>query len=306
MRIGLHLGAHKTASTYLQRALKRQRDGLLRAGVAAFGPDRLRSDLRLPSLAEPDGARAADFAPLREAIAAEHAAGRRVLLSEENLLGTTRPGRIAHGAQLYPLAAPRVSAVLSGLGVTGARVFLAIRSPLPFLISGHGQQAKAGRLMAFGRYIDAVDPLALRWSDLVARLVSVRGVARVTVWRFEDHAAVLPAVLERMLGARAAPRLRLPARTSNSGPSARALDAALAALADDPARAPHDALRAAMAQWPKSRDHPGPAPFDSATLAQGAAAYDADMATLARLDGVDLLRPEAGPAKVPAKGFARG
>lgn len=306
MQIGLHLGAHKTATTYLQRALKRQRGGLLREGVAAFGPDRLRGDLRLPSLAAPDSTPAAGFAALREAITAEHAAGRRVLLSQENLLGTTRPGRIARGAQLYPLATARLAAAMSGLGVTGAEVFLAIRSPLPFLASGHGQQAKAGRLMPFARYLDGVDPLALRWSELVARLAALDGVTQVIVWRFEDHEAILPAVLARMLGARAAARLRLPARTSNTGPSARALDAALAAQRDDPARDPQDALRDAMTQWPKSPDCPGPTPFDSATLARGAAAYDADVARLASMDGVELLRPAAGRPKGPAKGLARG
>lgn len=296
MRIGLHIGAHKTGTTYLQRALKRRREELLHDGVAAFGPERLRRDLRVPSLAEPGAATPCAFAPLRDAIAAEAAAGRRVLLSEENLLGTTRAGRIARGAQFYPQAAARVGAMLTGLRETEATLFLAVRNPLPFLISGHGQQAKAGRLMPFARYLDGVNPLALRWSELVARLAALDGVAQVIVWRFEDHAAILPDMLGRMLGARAAARLRLPAQVRNPGPSARALYAALNALRDSPARDPRETLRDAMAEWPKGPDQPGPMPFDRAALAEGAAAYDADMTALAGLDKVSLILTDMGSA----------
>ncbi|NYS26793.1 hypothetical protein HUK65_17645 [Rhodobacteraceae bacterium 2376] len=293
MRISLHLGAHKTASTYLQGILSRNAGRLGRRGHACFGPDRLRADLRLPSLGPGRRLQGAGFAPLAAALAQEAAAGRALLLSEENLIGTTRPGSIGRGAQLYPLAGDRLDRLLRGLQVQEAQLYLAVRSPLPFLVSAFGQQLMAGKLTDFDSYCAGVDPLALRWSELVARLVAVPRVAGITLWRHEDHAAVLPDVLARMFGPQTAATLRLPDRATHAGPSARAIDAAMATLRADPGAAPRKVMRQAMKRWPKSADHPGPMPFDAATLAGATAAYGADLAGLVGVQGVTVLDPAA-------------
>ena len=293
MRISLHLGAHKTASTYLQAVLKRNGGWLAAQGHASFGPDRLRGDLRLPALNPRQPASRGGFAPLARALGDQTAAGRAVLLSEENLIGTTRPGLIAQGAQLYPQAELRLARLLGALEVTQAHLFMAVRNPPGFLISAFGQQLMAGKLITFERYCSGVDPLALRWSELVARLLALPQVAQVTLWRHEDHATVLPLVLAEMFGPHTAAGVALPDRTSHAGPSARAIEAALAQLAEDPQADPRKTLRRAMKRWPKSSAQLGPMPFDAALLTQARASYDADLAQMRGWRGVRVLMPPA-------------
>ena len=291
MRISLHLGAHKTASTYLQGVLARNGDRLRDQGHACFGPDRLRHDLRLPALDPARPVQAAGFAPLGAALAQDAGAGRHPLLSEENLMGTTRPGSVAQGACLYPQAAPRIDRFLTAVQVSEVTLYLAVRSPLPFLVSAFGQRMMAGKLTDFDSYCAGVEPLALRWSDLVLRLVALPRVAQVIVWRHEDHADVLAQVLAHMLGPDVAGTLHLPRRATHAGPSARAIDEATAALQQQPAPEPRKAIRAAMKRWPKSAEFPGLMPFDAVTRARSDTEYVADIARIAALGGVTLLSP---------------
>jgi hypothetical protein len=67
-RIVLHLGAHKTATTYLQQTLKRNRAALAGAGISVFVPDDLRKDgLRLHNWLGDNGGGAEHAAELRAA-----------------------------------------------------------------------------------------------------------------------------------------------------------------------------------------------------------------------------------------------
>ena len=83
MRVILHIGAHKTATTYLQRRLDAHRTVLETQGVAYAGPDQLREHAarRLPFTAP-------HLVAVRVALARARKQGAaRLILSEENLLG---------------------------------------------------------------------------------------------------------------------------------------------------------------------------------------------------------------------------
>ncbi len=285
----VHLGAHKTATTHLQHSLGRARADLRRHGVAYFGPDLLRGRLRLPQLA---AAKPAQPDALRAALARNRA--RRCVLSDENILGTTRADRVARGAQLYPDAGARVARLLASLGVQRALLCLGVRAPLAFIASAHGQQVNAGRFAPISAYCAGFDPDALRWSELAARLLAVPGVAGLVAWRFEDYPAVAPAVLDAMLGPGAPVALLDGARLV--GTSARAIAHARAQLAAAPDTDPRAAIRDARARYPKSGAHPAPRPFDDARLRADAERYAEDCARLAALEGVTLLRPGAATA----------
>lgn len=285
----LHLGAHKTASTHLQRMLREARPALEGAGVALFTPN----ELRLP-----------EGLPLEPALAGDPEAGGRVrdavagagdwlVLSEENLPGPSmRPE--APGV-LYPRAERRLAAFLEATGLGEVRLMLAVREPVDWLISSHAQRMLAGRCVEFGAFVQGFDPRALAWSGYVSRLLAVPGVTGCDVWRLEDWPAVLPAVLGRMLPEGVAPAVRLLPGVSHAGLSARAL--ALMAEAR-PAPTDREARRAvalaARGRFPKSRENPAPRPFAPELVAESAAAHAEDLARLAALPGVRLLRPAAG------------
>lgn len=281
----IHLGAHKTASTHLQNALHAARQVLMTHRVAYFGPRVLRHRLGLQPVMPPVAAMDPE---LLAQLHRHNGAGRRLVLSEENILGTTRPRLIARGAQLYPDAEARLGAVLSALGAHHVTLFVAVRMPLDFLVSAYGQQIYAGQVKPFAQYVAGIEPAALRWSDLVGRLRRLPGVAHCVVWQFEQYPGIAATVLDQMLGS-AATCVTLPERQSNPGISAAAL---AEVLTRGQAMAPAEArklVRARRAALPKSADRPGFAPFGQAERARALSDYCADLDRLAAQDGVTLL-----------------
>ncbi|WP_296644396.1 hypothetical protein [Roseinatronobacter sp.] len=283
LSLSIHIGAHKTATSHLQHGFSKARGILRKKSVAYFGPELLRGKLRLPSLA---GKAATPPADLLAAFERNRMC--RLVLSEENILGTTRADLVARGARFYPEAAPRLSRLLQALGCEDATLYLSIRAPLSFLTSAHGQQQNAGRFDPIESYLSQVQPDRLRWTELVQRLASVPGVTRVVVWRYEDYPDIVPLVLDTMLGR--GRRFDLPARKRLVGTSVRALEHARAALADDPARNVTEVIREARGLYPKSDEFPGPAPFEAARLQDDMARYEADCKELDAMPKVTLLR----------------
>ena len=291
----VHIGAHKTASTHLQKLCLANRDLLAAQGCAYFGPDRLRGDLRMPALERSPRAIARKIAPFHAAMQAEMAAGQRVLISNENILGAPRPPVLADGGVLYPRAEQNIAALLTALDLRDVTLCLALRDPLDLLISAWGHQHIAGRPMGFEAFCDGLDPLALRWSELVARLQDCARVGQIWLWRHEDYRACAPDIVAYLAGLAAGSVLENPPVASGSnyltGPSARAIAALPKIMATHPDATAKDAMRKAMRRFPKSADLPGPQPFDTAQRTEGAARYAQDWAALQGRAGVACLSP---------------
>lgn len=307
MRIIVHIGAHKTASTHLQLALERGRVALGARGVAVFGPDQLRRrGLGLPEyLGAPPGSAEAHGARIRAALALSVG---RLLLSDENILGNAHNVELIRTARFYPRAEARLAmlnALLPGdgqaVGGQGAALTfaLAIRDPAGFLASAYAQRLMSGRLEAFEDYIGTLDPAELRWSELVMRLRAAFPQAQWLLWRYEDYPAVAPQVLTALLGAEAS-LARLGPGIAHPGLSAAA-HAALMAEVPTLAGQGEAAIRARAAELrhalPKAPDRPGLMPFGPAVLARSAAAYAEDQRRLAELPGLQLLVPPPAGGK---------
>lgn len=293
MKLHLHIGAHKTASTHLQHLLRQNRALLEARGVACFGPDRLRKDLKLPNLCVDNPAGARLIAPLVSALQQAHARGQRLVLSEENILGTTRRDLIARDHRLYPDADGQIARFLHLVGARDVTLYMALRSPLPFISSAFGQQIKGGRLYNFENYIAGFDPVALRWSELVARLAACPAVGRLVVWRYEDYGQILPEIMSRLLGGDAMDGMDLSLPPRQVGSSARAIAHARARLKKDPALSAKAVLAEAEAQFPKSDKFPGPQHFTPGQLAAGAQCYHDDLIAAQSQDKVVFVHPQS-------------
>ncbi|MFN7003530.1 MAG: hypothetical protein ACK4NW_08890 [Roseinatronobacter sp.] len=288
----MHIGAHKTASTHLQSVLLANRARLRAAGCACFGPDLLRGDLKLPRARAVDAVYQREIAPLCAAVDAARAEGCRVVLSDENIHGGgPRPPLLAEGGVYYPQAEARIGRLLRGLGVTGAVIALGLRQPGAHLVSGWGHQYLAGRQMGFADYLGDVDLPALRWSDLVARVLSLPEVAQVMVWRQEDYAALSPRLVTGLTGVDASALDWPEGRVKLVGPSARAMAEVPAILARHPELPVKQAVRRAMQRFPKSQKWPAAAPLDAELHAALRMAYAADWARLTDMPGVACLTP---------------
>jgi hypothetical protein len=225
----IHIGAHKTATTHLQRTLLAARGQLLERGI---------DYLPLPALRKSGFAdsvrRMADIPPwvlgmgapfvrryIRLRLAPLRQGPSRVLMSEENLLG--RSGD-ALRPELYA-GAERIGAVLSKLrGTADVAIFLTVRSPETFLPSAYAQHLRAAPPPSGG--FDAIrsrvvaDPPS--WYDLVTRLLAAGPKLPLRVWRYEDYAANREAILRELCGCDpgTVPEIPTPAHTRSPGAAA--------------------------------------------------------------------------------------
>ena len=229
MEVILHVGAHKTASTYLQLRLARSADHLAAHGIRAIVPAKLRE--RVSAAQTPLNPlnrvgrvrRGRQMAAIAELVREAEADGvARLVISEENLLGIMDP--IVDDGAFYERAGGALAALWPSLARHRPRVALAIRSPASFYVSVWGYLLRRGRYVPFdARARRAALEADRGWADLVGDIsAALPPGAAMTVWRYEDFARLEPAVLAELAGP-AAPGLAPVLQHPLPGPTARAV-----------------------------------------------------------------------------------
>ncbi|MBB1491019.1 hypothetical protein H5395_05645 [Paracoccus sp. MC1854] len=291
MSLTIHVGAHKTASTHLQQTLRGLIPRMLAAGTHYSDVHHWRGGPARLTVALGEGEDAARLRKrLRRRLDVTAATWPEMVISEENILGSLRrESLMGRGNLIYPEARRRMGRLCGMLRHRPATICLAVREPCDFLTSAFSMQVMGGHELVLPDYLGGFDPARLSWTDLARRLLSLRGVARLVVWAYEDYAAVRPQILSAILPQALADRAGdpPPAIVGLSQPAYREV---LALTLDRP-----DADLARIAREAKSRfpRDAGAEPLnliDEATAARCRAAYGADMAQLARLPRTTLLR----------------
>lgn len=281
-RITFLIGAHKTATTHLQRSLQASAKSLLDRGIAAIGPMPLGADL-IP-FAELAGKRT-DHAFLQlvaEAFLSKYCGSApHAVLMNENIMGQLRPKPLLRGNRLYAPAPERLERLCALFPDHDLDFGMAIRNPGDFLVSAWGEDMKGGAFYPFRDYIRGVDLSRLCWADLVKRLQKAAGGRPFTVWQYEEYPAIAPALLRHLLGEDATRSVRLKDGRVNSGLSADAV-----ALLRKGGDAGQQAFKAAQTAFPKSATHPAFDPWDAATRQRFNSSYARDIDAIRALPGV--------------------
>lgn len=284
-RLTLLIGAHKTASTHLQQTLLGARECLLAQGIGLVGPRESRAVLKpLYEAPTPDAPGQA-----AKAIAALCPGATHVVLMEENIPGTTARALLygPRGA-LYPFAAKRLHAVLDLFPGIPARVGMATRQQGTHLASCWAEELLHAPWQPFRTYATGIAPDRPQWSGLAARLAAI---APLTLWRYEDHAKVLPRVIDWAtnlpgLGA----TLPLAEGMLRAGPSDAAVRWLHKRMEEDPARDLKQTYRRIRMKWPRP-EHPAFQPWSMEDVAAFDAAYATDLARIARMPDISLFQP---------------
>ena len=186
----MHIGAHKTATTHLQRSLLAQQQALREAGISYYGPDKLRRpnkglgdifgldvyvNSRKPTRS---GADQADFM---------FKDGHRLILSDENFIGVLHDSQANIISPLYPKTAERIAALSSAVDAGLMDVCTGLRDPASCLKSAYSQALMGGNPVTFSDYLSKNPLDQIYWLGLVTRVRSTAGVGRVTVWAFENY-----------------------------------------------------------------------------------------------------------------------
>lgn len=282
--VAFHIGAHKTATTHLQRSIERQADALYAAGTAYLGPDHLRQPGQ--SIADLFGLRPGRRG-LSELIIALRDNVQHLALSEENFIGVINSPRRKPMTNRYPAAAVRVEAVAQALGQK-VDVLLAVRRPTAFINSAYCQQLMGGRIVRMAQYRQINPVGSVDWADLVSRLRTMPGVGCVTVWCHEDYATHFDAICASLLRPDAAELVTPLKKRIHSGLSAAAVAEVLHR------HALHEKGDLGLAARNLLSVTNGFPPFDGFSAAEhaaGDAAYLDQIAAIAGMDGVTLLEP---------------
>jgi hypothetical protein len=185
MKLHVHVGVHKTATTYLQGQLAKKKTELNQAGIGAMGLGEFRPFFTRHLMDYPvETFRIEDH--LGKFFAGDAPADiRGLVLSDENLVGLCN-GLIANGKPYRNSEARlnRLRKLLAGHEVT---MFMALRSYDSFTSSAYCEAMRhTQQFVGFNSFRTKFDIEGLRWPAMVQRFAAALQPARVRLWRFED------------------------------------------------------------------------------------------------------------------------
>jgi hypothetical protein len=185
MKIHLHIGVHKTATTYIQSRLNASVFKLNKAGIGYFPLwDFRTSAWRDVMKIEPNGFRLEDhlhsfFPKFRPA----HVEG--LIISDENLIGLcgsfVKSGRLFHGAR-QRLA--HLRRLFAGHEVS---LFCAVRSYDTFLSSAYCEALRTNtRYISFDDFRNSLKWTSVNWTRVLAGFEAGLEPNHIHLWKYED------------------------------------------------------------------------------------------------------------------------
>ncbi|MDG1737287.1 MAG: hypothetical protein P8L68_02705 [Paracoccaceae bacterium] len=180
MQVILHIGAHCTDDNLLIGTLRKNTEMLAERGTAVPSPSKYRKLLHEALLAMPQGSPKAGARDLFLKMVLGDQKADRLILSNENFINF--PHRIFDGGSFYRLAARRLKSISDLLAGDELEIYMAIRNPATFLSAAFSKVE--GR--SFPDFLDGVEPMDLRWSDVIRRIREAEPDIPMTVWCNED------------------------------------------------------------------------------------------------------------------------
>lgn len=284
IKIIVHAGAHKTASTHLQNRVLENENLVVKSGCSYLGPEKIRDQFgtlwrALGRSDTPD--------EQKRKLAALAAGQPRLVISEENIIGGFKdlmngPNR----AILYPKAVERLARLAQLVAPNPLHIAMAVREPSSYYVSVYNQLLLSGRFQTWERFSKGLDPTAVKWSDILRPIAEIPGVAAVSIWRYEDYHRLLPQILNTLLGQ---PRPDIPLhmeKRMHEGLSERAVQACCTWHA-----AGYDGRLGAVARedFPVSDAYPKFSPWPEELMRESRAAYGRDIEALGRAGNITVL-----------------
>lgn len=205
MEILLHLGAHRTATTTLQHMLGQSHVGLQGAGLAYWGPKRLRAGLfdglyNGDDTLLPGKARRAQARIRLQARSIADQGTALLFVSEENMLGNMR--RLLGQTRLYDGAGARVARFAQGFDGHGMTLGLSIRCYDAFWTSVIGWRLRHGGALPDTALCERLITQPRRWRHVIADLAQAMPGIAIRVWTHEAMAGRPDYLIAQLTGAK--------------------------------------------------------------------------------------------------------
>lgn len=195
MKIHLHLGVHKTATTWQQQTL-RANAALLRDHQVAYLPLQQLRNWMTGRLMTLDAASFPFEDELRQRFHLAEGT-QQVIVSDENLLGSC--GEITRTGRVYGRAAARLTRLAELLDGHEVTVFLSFRQYADFLASAYWESLQGTeKYVPFQRFREKLDWDTASWTGLLATVRSTLSPTAIRVWRYEDFRPNAARVLQAL------------------------------------------------------------------------------------------------------------
>ncbi|MGB7979726.1 MAG: hypothetical protein WCF36_02910 [Candidatus Nanopelagicales bacterium] len=195
----LHLGAHKTGTSLLQRYMKSRPEELAGMRAVALSRDQLSATISWGTIPQehPERLREAVLAAsrarlvvpersrahrLRRRLGRGPASVKTVIVSIENALGRPFGG----SGSLYPAAAASAQGLRRSVGEFAPRIVYYIRSQEEFVESYYLQTVHQGGTASFDQWLSTIDTTAISWVPVIEALADAFGPSHVVVRDFTE------------------------------------------------------------------------------------------------------------------------
>lgn len=169
----LHLGVHKTATTYFQSRLCNSIPELAEAGVGYLELNETRKYItsKIFGAFKVEGA--------LEKILNDN---EKILISDENIIGGTEK---ISSELIYPDTVSRLDFLINNIPAAVSEVHITIREPEDYLVSRYCEYLRHYRFMSVTEYFDSFNLTEFSWLPLIRAIEAIVG-KRVTVTCFES------------------------------------------------------------------------------------------------------------------------
>ncbi|MBV2361719.1 hypothetical protein KUH32_18290 [Thalassococcus sp. CAU 1522] len=196
MQVILHIGVHCTDDDLFLKTMLRNTEAFRADGVAIPGPSRYRqllSDL-VNSLSDTQPTDEAREVLLDALLDNDPGYVDRLVLSHPNILSV--PKLALAGGKIYRHAENRVQTMAELFRGDELEVFVGLRNPATYLPAVYAATPHTD----FAEFLGGVDPLHLRWSDLIQRMRLAAPDVPITVWCNEDTPLIWGQVIREAAG----------------------------------------------------------------------------------------------------------
>lgn len=271
-RMILHIGAHKTATSYMQKKLAQNIDLLATRNVHYEPLDVMRKEFT-PFLNDTAPAESDWLDALRKTSGTMN-----LLLSEENIMGV--PGDIVREGHYYVSAQQRLGRTCQMLDAEAPEIYLGLRDYAGFTVSMYSEYIRHRQFLKFTDYLDIYEKSDFSWIRVIEDVFAAVPSAKLTIWDFANFRRIESEVFSSMLGfdAGALASPEGPVRESFSDAAVRAFAALSGALTHGEMK---KLINPIARNLPKGADHPAYDPLDPEAKERMRAQYKADLATIA-------------------------
>ena len=187
--IHLHLGAHKTASTYMQQKLRYNNQLLAKNNILFLGPAMIKPTLRMSINSNTSINRRVNLSLYKKIFSGNTPFPvRHLLLSDENILGFIR--YLYEEGEIYPQLKSRMQLIKEFFltyTTHPLKIFFCIRNYNTFIPSSYCEFIRHNSFILFSEFIGKVDVNTdISWLSMVGIFEEVFGAENITIWKYED------------------------------------------------------------------------------------------------------------------------